>query len=503
MWILGDPLRHRVDPATLPDDPQLLKGIIVELREQLAAVLRANERIAYQMARLERQLFGQKAEWIDPNQLPLIEGMAPPPPPPEPEQAKPDARQRSRHGRSRLPKNLPVSTVESKVENRMCGRCGGELKRIGEVESERLELIPARFERLRIVREKCACPNCPSEGVRVAEPPRFALERALCGDGLLAHVLTQKFADHNPLNRQAKQFERVGVTIPVSTMCGWVKSSTDLLQRVVLAMKSELLASDFVQADATGMPVLDGDQNHRKNACLWAYGNEDHVVYEVTDSHEGRHPREFLAGFEGTLLCDGASNFNEIAATEGIRRAGCWAHCRRYFFEAVGSDRDRATTAMAYIRKVFEVEREAKGRDPDERRRVRIAKTKPILDQFSAWLTEQRATAPPSSPFGRAVTYATNQWPALLAFLEDGAVPADNNRSERNLRGPVVGRKNWLFAGSEGGARAAATMFSIVGSCRLHAVDPWTYLRDTLPLIADAKITELHRLTPAAYAAAR
>ena len=481
----------------------LLKGIVVEQRDQLSAMRRAMEKMAYQLARLERQTFGTKAEWIDPNQLPLIDGLAPPPPPATPEADKPagDTRRRSRHGRSRLPKHLPVVQVETKVENRTCGHCGGELARIGQLESERLEFIPGRFERLVVVREKCACPNCPSEGVVIAESPRFAIDRALCGDGLLAHVLTQKFADHNPLNRQAKQFARVGVTIPVSTMCGWVKAGADLLRRVVLAMKTELLASDFVQSDATGLPILEGDQNQARKACLWAYGNEDHVIYEVTDTHEGRHPREFLVGFEGTLLCDGASNFNEIAATPGIRRAGCWAHCRRYFFEALTSDRDRATTAMAYIRRLFEIEREIKDKDAAERARLRIAHTKPILDQFAAWLSEQRATAPPSSPFGRAVTYTTNQWSTLQTFLENGSVPADNNRSERNLRGPVVGRKNWLFAGSEGGAKAAATMFSIVGSCQLHGIDPWAYLRDVLPVIADVKITELHKLTPAAYAA--
>jgi transposase len=349
---------------------------------------------------------------------------------PEPVTPAPDPK-RSRHGRSRLPSRLPVQEIKRQVVDRTCGHCGSELKAIGEVGSERLDYVPGHFVRLNLVREKCACPSCPSEGVRVADVPHFAIDRALCGDGLLAHVLTSKFADHDPLNRQAKQFARAGVTVPLSTMCGWVKAGAHLLQRVVAAMKVELLAGDVIASDATGMPVLEGDQNHRKNSCLWVYGNEDHVIYE---------------GFTGTLLCDGAANYNDIARTEGIRRAGCWAHCRRYFFEALTADRDRATMAMAYIRKVFEIEREIKGKDPDERRATRAARARPILDQFSTWLTEQRATAPPSSPFGRAVTYAVNQWESLQTFLTDGAVPADNNRSERSIRGPVVARKNWLFA---------------------------------------------------------
>ncbi len=288
--------------------------------------------------------------------------------------------------------------------------------------------------------------------------------------------------------------------IAVSSMCGWLKQSARLLGHVVDTMAEDLRAGPFIQSDATGMPILDGAKNQPRRGHLWSYSDGTQVVFKSTMDGTQARPADFLDGFEGTLLTDGAGAYNLVAKADGVTRAGCWAHARRKFFEARNEAPEQAGHALAHIREIFALERELRRVGPEARARARHEALSEPLSQFRAWLDTQSTTARPSSALGKAVTYARNQWDILVVLLVDGRVPVDNNASERQLRGPVVGRKSWMFAGSEGGAKIAATCFSIVGSCVLAGIDPYEYLRDVLSLLPDATPSQLSDLTPRAWA---
>lgn len=501
-----------MDPSRLPDDPAALKALLLSMQarwdeERLALQQRTAELLA-ELAALKRQTFGRKAERDNPNQLSLLgedtdpaaalaAAQAEPEPPPK------KRRRGGGRGQRSLPEHLAVLEVTSTDPGpTTCACCGGELKVLGEDVSERLEYIPGHFKRLRIHRTKRACPSCPSEGVFTQPAPPFALDKALAADGLLAKIVTDKFADHIPLNRQAGRFVReAGVELSVSTMCGWLRSVGGLLRHVVGAMREELVAGAFVQSDATGLPILEGSTNQLRRGQLWSYSDGEQVVFEATLDGVQANPAAFLEGFKGTLLTDGASVYNLIAQSDEVVRAGCWAHARRKFFEARAEAPEQAGVALATIRELFRVERETAGLEPEARSRARRERLAEWLAAFRQLLDTWSTTARPKSALGKAITYTRNQWATLVVFLDDGAVPIHNNTSERLLRGPVVGRKNWLFAGSEGGAKTAATCLSVVASCMLVGVDPYEYLRDVLSLLPDAKPEQVRKLTPKAWAA--
>ncbi|MDP6369632.1 MAG: IS66 family transposase [Planctomycetota bacterium] len=511
-------------PKRLPDDSEDLKRLLVEAHaradsaENQAATFKARAEVAeaaladleQQLAAIKRRIFGRRTERVGKGQLSLFG-----------EDADPDAalaaakaateskgdtpapkRQRKR-GRRRLPAHLSrIEVTADEPGQTTCNGCGGDLKTIGHEVSDRLEYIPGRFVVLACTRAKRACPACPSEGVCIQPAPVFGLDRALPADGLLAKVITDKFADHLPLTRQAKRFQReAGVDIAVSTMCGWLRQSADLLKHVVEVMAQELREGPFVQSDATGFPILEGSKNQPRRGQLWSFSDGGQVVFMSSMDGTQERPAKFLKGFNGTLLTDGAGAYNLVARSNGVIRAGCWAHARRKFFEARSEAPEKAGYALAQVREIFALERELKLLAPEARARARHETLAEPLARFRQWLDLESRSARPTGAFGKALTYARNQWETLVVFLIDGNVPVDNNASERHLRGPVVGRKNWLFAGSEGGAKTAATCFSIVGSCVLAGIDPYAYLRDILSLLPDAKPAQLKTLTPRAWAA--
>jgi transposase len=457
-----------------------------ELR--IAALTETAERLAHENELLKRALFGKKSERevLSDQQLSLLFGGEPDPPAepaPEPEPEKKTRRGKGGRRKVKDDTTVPKRRVESPVPSQACTACGGQLKHIGDAVSYRYEWVPGRFEKLEVVRPKCACPSCPSEGVVVAdEPLPFALPKALCGNELLARVLADKFVDHLPLNRQARRMKREGLELAVSTLCGWVRQGAQALKPIAERIHREVVAGDWLRADATGMPVLDGKRvkgrTHRGQ--LWCYGNTHQVVFRYTPDKEGQTVQGLLSDFSGTLLVDGASDFNLVVRSENLTRAGCWAHARRYFFDARKTNPAAAARALATIRRLFMVERMARDEPADSRERIREQHTRPLLEEFKTWLQEQSTRQPPRSPMGKAVGYTLRQWDRLVVFLENGQLPAHNNDTERDLRQPVVGRKAWLFAGSEGGAHSAAILFTLVGSCLLQGISPQSYLREVL-----------------------
>ena len=503
-------LERSVSPIDeLPDDPEQLRAVVRHLQEELRSEKERTALYKREYEKLARQAFGRRSERLDGQDeaqlllLTAIELSDTESKPAEPKAVAKSAKRSRRGGggRNKLPPHIQRIEVASSDDGvTECACCGGDLVEIGEDRSERLERLPAQFKVLVVVRKKRVCPKCPSEGVVTQPAPPFGLVRSKYADGFVAQVLVDKYADNIPLRRQTKRFGREGLDVPIANLCRIVKGSADLLKHVVRIIADDLRSGSFLQGDGTGLPILDGPHNDRVNGALWVYTDGDQAVFEATKTHEGRHAAAFLDGFEGVFLPDGASTYNEATRPEAIARAGCWAHARRKFFDA-RMHHTEAFTALRQIRELFLMEREAWQLDVEGRHRLRQERAVPWLRDFRAFVDEQLPSAEPRSAWHGALNYVVNQWDRLGVFVDHPQVPIHNNESERALRGPVTGRKNWLFAGSEGGAESAAVHFTIVHCCMLAGVDPFAYLRDVLHRLPDATPTALRQLTPKAWAA--
>ena len=318
--------------------------------------------------------------------------------------------------------------------------------------------------------------------VMIAEPLALPIERGLAGPGLLAWVLVNKFCDHLPLNRLEGILARYGAPIARSTMCGWVEAMHALCAPLEQAMWQDALTSDYIAVDATGVLVQAKEQCRRGHFWVLASDN-GHVLFRYTKRNNKGHVKELLGGYRGYLQADAATVYDFLYLDAECIEVGCWAHCRRRFFEALSTDKDRANAALGFIARLYQIDRDTMDMQVEERTRERAARAGPVLTGFLSWLDERSLEVLPESPIGKAVTYASNQRVALSRFLEDGRLRLDNNRSERELRREAVGRKNWLFVGSDDGAKWNATFVSLIASCQLHKLEPWAYLRDLFCLL--------------------
>jgi transposase len=492
-----------------------------QIEEQLTKALADNAALRTQLAERDRQiahltkmLFARKSERLADEKhpkLPLVWDEPAAPPPPHVDEAPDDEYEeitykRKKRGATRISKDLPreVHTIALPEADRKCPCCNEPMHKIGEECSERLDYTPAVLKVIETRREKYACKQHEESGVLTPPVPAHPIEKGMGTAGLLAHVLVAKYKDHLPLYRQSCIFARHGAEIPESTLCDWVKASAEMLQPVVAAMKTSVLASHVVQSDDTGITVLDKDAANGSRHCfLWAYvGDRDEVVFDFTVGRGRDGPRTFLGDFRGLLQVDAYSGYDAVLKQNRIIDVGCWAHARRRFFKALDGDKN-AATALAMIGRLYEVEREAKnhGLDPDDRRELRQRVSKPVLDELKLWLIALRPHVLPKSPMGDAIGYALRQWDPLTRYLDDGRVEIDNNRVERQMRTVAVGRKNWMFAGSAEGGRRAAMIYSLVCTCGLLGIEPWAYLKDVLQRLAEG--SDPAQLTPRLWQAAR
>jgi transposase len=303
------------------------------------------------------------------------------------------------------------------------------------------------------------------------------------GPGLLAQVVTAKYADHLPLNRQSEIFARHGVALARQTLCDWVAAAADVLTPLYEDLKTTVLTSTVLHTDDTVVPVLDRDRTETREGRLWVYvgdGRPADLVYDYTADRTRAGPIAFLGDFRGYLQADAYAGYDAVYATGRVVEVACWAHARRYFFDAKASDPARALPALGFIQQLYAVEREVKGVEAGIRRARRAEQAAPVLTRFRQWLDAQADIVLPKSPIGEAVGYARAQWTALTRYTEDGALAIDNNVSERALRTIVTGRNNWTFCGSDAGGHRAAILYSLVATCKAHGIDPWAYLRDVL-----------------------
>ncbi|MCA9445298.1 MAG: IS66 family transposase, partial [Candidatus Omnitrophica bacterium] len=486
-----------LDLDHLPDDPALLHQLILDLIATLQSQQSDIEKLRHQLKQLQRYQFDAKSERFEAleeqkllfEQLrnlagDLEEEVETDEEADEREAAEAPGEKKANkkgHGRKPFPEHLPRKREEFPLpENQCeCPNCAGRLEKIGEEITKQLEYVPASFHVRELVRFKYACKQC-REGVVTSDLPPQPIDKGIPGPGFLAQVITSKYADHLPLNRQVGIYARNGIDVSRATLCDWVGKIAPLLEPLVAAQIKELLGSRKIHSDDTVVPVLEKDCKTTKQGRLWVYGNETHIVYDYTPNRTREGPKAFLKGYRGYLQADAYAGYNDLIGKKKATLAGCWAHARRKFVEAEDSDPLRSHTALAFIKELYRIEKEWRKVDSETRAAARQAEALPNLDKFKSWLEEQSGRVLPKSPMGEAIGYALNQWESLVVYTQDGALHPDNNFAERAMRHVVVGRLNWKFAGSDSGGKRAAIIYSLVATCKLHEIDPFAYFRDVL-----------------------
>jgi transposase len=403
-----------------------------------------------------------------------------------------------------LPEHLPREVRTYPPKQKACPDCGGKLQPLGEDVSEILEYVPARFKVIRQVRPKLACACC--ERIVQAEAPSRPIERGMAGPGLLAHVLVSKYCDHLPLYRQSEIYAREGVELERSTLADWVGGTSQLLAPLVEALRRHVLSAAKLHADDTPVPVLAPGNGKTKTGRLWTYVRDDRPAGDATPAavwfayspdRKGEHPQAHLGNFTGTLQADGYAGFDAVYETGRIQEAACWAHVRRKFYDLNLAHRSPvAAEAIERIAALYAIEKEIRGHAAGERREVRHAQARPLLDSLKQWLEETLEKLSRKSDTALAVRYALSRWEALLHYVDDGCIEIDNNAAERSLRTVALGRKNYLFAGSDAGGERAAAIYSLIGTAKLNGLDPEAYLRNVLSRIADHPIKRISELLP-------
>ena len=387
-------------------------------------------------------------------------------------------------------------------EEKACSCCGRPMDRIGEDVTRELELQPAKLEAHIHVRPKYACRYC-KDGVCAAPLPLRPIPGGIAGPGLIAEVIVSKFGDHLPLYRLEDILVRCGVYIARSTLCDWVKFAAELFEPLYELQRKLVLQSAVMWTDDTSVTVLGGPHGSFQGN-FWTYlGHEQpYSVYDFTKSRTRDGPARFLRGFTGYLHADAFTGYDAIflGPHAAIREVACWAHARRKFFDAVKSYPRESHQVLEWIRQLYDIEDRCRTWSPDARRQLRVAEAIPVLDKIEAYLTGLARTVLPKSSLAKAVTYARNQWDALRRYTEDGRLTIDNNVSERTLRHQAIGRKNWLFLGSEAAGPRAAVLYTILAGAKRHRIEPWCYVRDLL-LRLHAEDPRLDEMLPDRWAA--
>ena len=488
----------------------------LEVEEKAARIAELTEQIAY----LRRQIFGRRRETIDPKQLALFESM-------ERElleltqPAKPKKKPKQGHGRPPFPADLPRNTITLDLPeaDQIRPDCGGTMKYIGTEVTERGHIIPARMCVNRYERHKYACTN--GHTVRVAPLPDGVVDRGKYEASVYSFVATSKYSDHLPLNRIQQIFKRYGTHLPRQTMWDLLVRLDELVAQPMLKqMRSELLQEQALQTDETPIRVQREGEKGTKQGWLWSWRNVrgspvEEVVADFRMDRSADGPTEFLGDWSGTLLTDGFDGVNPVAVKNGITRAGCFAHARRKFRDALESGDNRAALATQLIQDLFRIEGDVTARAKDEgldltriaalRLEARNEHSKSVLEQLfdEAFAIDADVGVPRGSRLQKAATYLINQRAALLAHLKHGEIPIHNNDTERDLRHVAVGRKNWMIFGSQRGGEVAARLYSLALSCKLNGVDVQAYLEDVLGLVGTTPASQIAKLTPWGWAAAQ
>lgn len=475
------------------------------------------DKLKFELARLKRWRFGAASESVGSEQIALweteldgditalearlgqLQAAAAAPEIASPNNA-PQLPPKTQPKRKPLPDSLPRVEVRYELASCSCPACGLGLTPMGEEITEQLDIIPARFFVRRHIRPKYSCRHC--ETVHTAPLPAQPIERGLAAPGLLAHVLASKYLDHLPLHRQEQIYARDGVVLPRSTMAGWLGQLEVLFEPLVERFASHILSAAVIQADETPVPVLQPGTGRTATGYLWAFRSGpwnpiQAVVFNFAMSRAQTVPTRFLEGYQGVLQVDGYAGYNEVLRRDGVIEAGCMAHARRKFVEVWETSKSPAAqTAITQIASLYAIESELKDLTVEQRQCQRQARAGPILDAFRLWLEATHVKTGQKSVLGRAIQYSLNRWKALVRYVEDGRINIDNNPVENAIRGIALGRKNYLFCGSEGGGHRAALMYSLIESAKINHINPGAYLLDVLTKLPTSKRDDLDALMP-------
>lgn len=499
----------------LPDDVATLKRRVASRDEMIA-------RLMAEIARLKRWQYGRKSERMSElmGQLQLALGDLPiPPAAPAPDAAAatvplnestedvPAGEQKVlpfRRKARQFPAHLPRETVVHAPSSCDCPDCGKPMRPLGEDVSEMLDFLPSYFKVIRHVRPKLACGHC----ARVVQQPAPSrpIARGMAGPGLLAQVVVAKYADHCPLYRQAGIYRRSGVELDRATLAAWVGEAANLLHPLANAIGRYVRQAGKIHTDDTPVPVLEPGRGKTRTARLWTYVRDDRpaggqappaVWYCYSPDRKGERPRLHLQGYAGILQADGYSGYEALYADGRIIEAACWAHARRKFYDLLQvAPSPIATEAIGRIGQLYAIERAIRGQAPAERRAVRQERSVPLVAELRNWLEGVRVQLSAKSGLAKAIHYALVRWAALTCFCDNGAIEIDNNTAERAIRPLVMGRKNYLFQGSDRGGESAAVIYTLIGTARLNDIEPFAYLRAVFERIADHPINRIDELLP-------
>jgi transposase len=535
-------------PENIPNDVASLQALVARQQYQLAQqeqqllvqlehvraldgeVLHLStwiEKLKLQIARLKRLRFGQSSEKLDQQitQLELIVDEL------ETEQgarlissadvqqtttdaevadsnaninANPSEQQDAKRARKLLPDHLPRETLTHGLRC-ACSGCGATAWRlVGEDTTEVLDYVPEHFKVIRHVRPKYSCGQCQT----MAQAP--AVDRPLgkspVSAALLAHVTVSKYMDHSPLYRQSEIYARQGVELDRSTLAGWVGGATTLLRPLVDAIRKYVLAADKLHGDDTPVPVLQPGRKTTKEGRLWGYCRDDHasgssapraVWFAYSPDRKAIHPQEHLKHWQGVLQADGYAGYNALYKTGAVLEAACWAHARRQFNDLYQAcDSPIAKQALEKIAQLYAIEKSIRGKPKEQREQVRQTQAAPLLASLHQWLKEQYASVSTKSDLGKAIAYSLNRWQALINYASDGRIEMDNNIIERQIRPIALGKKNWLFAGSDNGGHRAAAMYTLLNTAKLNGINPERYLTYVFERINDHKVNQIDELLP-------
>jgi transposase len=494
----------------LPQDLEALQQLVREQRRQI-------EHLQLVIAKLKRLQFGRSSEQLTPEldaqiaQLELsleeLETAQGERTPSTPAALLPASPRPVHPVRRPLPAELPRERcVHEPAGDRERCACGGVMRHLSEDAAEVLEYVPSRFKVIRHVRPKYGCASC--QRIVQAPAPTRPIARGLAGPGLLAHVLVSKYSDHLPLYRQSEIYAREGLDLDRSTLADWVGGASGLLAPLVERLKAHVLGADKLHADDTPVPVLSPGSGKTKLGRIWTYVRDDRgyqgaappaVWFAYSPDRKAKHPIEHLSAFRGILQADGYAGFNGLydRAQNPLTEAACWAHARRKFYElATATDSPMANEALVRIGALYEIEESIRGQPATERQRERHARASPILDELQRWLLANVRLVSKKSELAGAIHYALSRWRALTRYRDDGRIEIDNNAAERALRAIALGRKNYLFAGSDAGGERAAALYSLIGTCKLHSINPHAYLAHVLAQLPEHPINRVHELLP-------
>ena len=400
-------------------------------------------------------------------------------------------------GRGVIPEHLPRVDIEV-LPDEVRREGLDAFERIGQEVTEVLERRPSSLVVARIIKPKFVRKDRvrgESTEVFVGQTPELPIERGLAGPGLLADTIVKRWQDHLPLHRLEGIYARDGIELARSTVCGWHGALAPLFEPLIAAMRQDAFDAPYVCVDATGVLVQAKEKCRVGHFWVLVVPGR-HVLFEYSSRHDKAAVDEVLSGYQGYLVLDAHVVYDHLFGGGVVVEVNCWAHCRRYFFKALVSDPERAKFALSHIGALFKVERSIATAPRKKREHIRDKHSRPIIDRFFSWCDAQWPDLLEDTPIYDGVRYARNQRQGLLRFLEDGRLPIHNNMSELELRREAVGRKNWLFVGSDDGARVNATFVSLLASCQMHGIEPWSYLRDVLCLLPSWPAHQVLELSP-------